>query len=187
MSFDNHAMVANSPTCHSLVDAQYPLFSDTCGAVPQARYALPNVFGHRERWQILQFLTALVGSSNDPACTRSLRLLVCPVLFPPCQSRFEPPAVLPCQSYCRGSFSTRLISTWSELLCFHVAVKARCALPTLDLLPCEALPQSSDLCPSTMIHILHLPRSRSFRFYSQSRLQFILAHGSFPIGCSSIE
>ena len=117
MPFDNHAMLANSPTCHSLVDAQYPLFSDTCGAVPQARYALPNVFGHRERWQILQFLTALVGSSNDPACTRSLRLLVCPVLFPPCQSRFEPPAVLPCQSFCRGSFSHDALLSTSRLPC----------------------------------------------------------------------
>jgi hypothetical protein len=24
------------------------------------------------------------------------------VLFPPCQTRHEPPPVLPCQSYCRG-------------------------------------------------------------------------------------
>ncbi len=95
-------MLSSGPSCSSLVDSQYPIFSDTCGAVPQARYALPNAFGHRERWQIAQILTNLVGSSTDPACIRSLRLLLCPVLFPPCPSRHEPPAVLPCQSYCRG-------------------------------------------------------------------------------------
>jgi hypothetical protein len=95
-------MFGNGPTCHSLVDAQYPIISDICGAVPQARYALPNSFGHRERWHVAQALTTLMSSSTDPACTRSLRLLVCPVLFPPCQTRHEPPPTLPCQSYCRG-------------------------------------------------------------------------------------
>ncbi len=101
-------MLSGSPACHSLVDPQYPIFADTCGAVPQARYSLPNSFGHRERWHIAQVLTSLVGSSSDPACTRSLRLLLCPVLFPPCPSRHEPPPVLPCQSYCRGLFLKKL-------------------------------------------------------------------------------
>ncbi len=95
-------MFSSGPSCNSLVDPQYPIFTDTCGAVPQARYSLPNSFGHRERWQVAQVLTTLVGSSTDPACTRSLRLLLCPVLFPPCPTRHEPPPVLPCQSYCRG-------------------------------------------------------------------------------------
>ncbi len=104
-------MLSSGPSCYSLVDQQYPIFSDACGAVPQARYSLPNSFGHRERWQAAQVLSALVGSSTDPACTRSLRLLLCPVLFPPCQTRNEPPPVLPCQSYCRGLlfyFSNRM-------------------------------------------------------------------------------
>jgi hypothetical protein len=129
ISFDSNPMLSSSPTCNSLVDPQYPIFSDICGAVPQARYSLPNSFGHRERWQIAQILTNLMGSSTDPACIRSLRLLICPVLFPPCPTRHEPLPILPCQSYCR-------------------VVKARCAIPALELLPCEVLPYSSDLCPT---------------------------------------
>jgi len=101
-SYDSNPMLSSAPSCNSLVDSQYPIFSDVCGAVPQARYSLPNSFGHRERWQVAQILSALISSSSDSSCTRSLRLLLCPVLFPPCPSRHEPPAVLPCQSYCRG-------------------------------------------------------------------------------------
>ncbi len=102
ISFDSNAMLGGGPSCNSLVDQQYPIFSDICGAVPQARYSLPNSFGHRERWQIAHILSSLASSSTDAACTRSLRLLLCPVLFPPCPTRYEPPPVLPCQSYCRG-------------------------------------------------------------------------------------
>jgi hypothetical protein len=138
MSYDNNPMLSNGPSCYSLIDPQYPIFADTCGAVPQARYSLPNSFGHRERWQIAQILNSLVGSSTDPACTRSLRLLLCPVLFPPCPTRHEPLPVLPCQSYCR-------------------AVKARCAIPTLDLLPCDVLPYSSDLCPTNQAYGSFIP------------------------------
>lgn len=98
----NHQTSDNGQTCHSLVDPQYPIFSDICGAVPQARYSLPNAFGFHERWQIAQLLTNIVSTSTDSSCTRSLRLLLCPVLFPPCQSRQDTPPVLPCQSYCRG-------------------------------------------------------------------------------------
>jgi hypothetical protein len=101
MLYDNEALLGG-PKCHSLIDHQYPIISDTCGAVPQARYTLPNSFGHRDRWQAAQALTALMSASTDPACTRSLRLLVCPVLFPSCPTRYEPTPVLPCQSYCRG-------------------------------------------------------------------------------------
>jgi len=131
-------MLSSGPPCYSLVDPQYPIFSDVCGAVPQARYFLPNSFGHRERWQVAQILTGFASSSQDPACTRSLRLLLCPVLFPPCPTRHEPPPVLPCQSYCR-------------------AVKSRCAIPTLDLLPCEVFPYSSDLCPTNQAYGSFLP------------------------------
>jgi hypothetical protein len=138
ISYDNNPMFSSGPSCNSLVDPQYPIFTDTCGAVPQARYSLPNSFGHRERWQVAQILNTLVSSSADPACTRSLRLLLCPVLFPPCPTRHEPPPVLPCQSYCR-------------------AVKARCAIPTLDLLPCEVLPYSSDLCPTNQAYGSFIP------------------------------
>jgi len=136
--FDSNPILSSGPTCSSLVDSQYPIFSDICGAVPQARYSLPNSFGHRERWQIAQILNVFVGSSTDPACTRSSRLLLCPLLFPPCQTRYEPPPVLPCQSYCR-------------------AIKARCNIPTLDLLPCEILPYSSDLCPTNQAYGSFIP------------------------------
>jgi len=132
-SFDNKPILSSGPSCTSVVDAQYAIFSDVCGAVPQARYSLPNAFGHRERWQIAQVLGAVASSSSDVSCIRSLRLLLCPILFPPCQTRYEPPPVLPCQSFCR-------------------AVKSKCAAPALDLLPCEILPQSSDLCPTNQAY-----------------------------------
>ncbi|CAF2978062.1 unnamed protein product [Rotaria sp. Silwood2] len=127
---DNSPYVNNAPTCYALLDPQYPLFSDLCGAVPQARYSLPNSFGHFERWQITQVLNTILGSSppTNPTCTRSLRLLICPLLFPPCPSRYEPPAVVPCQPFCR-------------------VVKSQCSAPSLDLLPCDFLPPTSDLCP----------------------------------------
>ena len=102
MSYDTNPTLASTSSCSSVVDSQYPIFSDVCGAVPQARYSLPNALGHRERWQVAQALSTLLASPSDAACTRSVRLLLCPVLFPPCPSRHEPPAVLPCQSYCRG-------------------------------------------------------------------------------------
>ncbi len=100
-AFDSSPFLNNGPICYSLLDSQYPLFSDMCGAVPQARYSLPNSFGHVERWQIAQILTAILGPAT-PACTRSLRLLLCPLLFPPCPKRYEAPPVLPCQPFCRG-------------------------------------------------------------------------------------
>lgn len=122
----------SEPSCFSLLDPQYPLFADVCGALPQARYSLPNSFGHLERWQIAQVLTSILGSSTpaakNPVCTRSLRLLLCPLLFPPCPTRDEPPAVVPCQPFCR-------------------MVKSQCATPSLDLLPCDYLPPMSEICP----------------------------------------
>lgn len=128
----NSLYLNNEPTCYRLLDPQYPLFSDLCGAVPQARYSLPNSFGHFERWQITQVLNTMLGTSTptstNPTCTRSLRLLICPLLFPPCPSRHEPPPVVPCQPFCR-------------------AVKSQCSAPSLDLLPCDFLPATSDLCP----------------------------------------
>jgi len=131
-AFDSGAYLSNGPSCYPLLDPQYPLFSDICGAVPQARYSLPNAFGHIERWQIAQILTVLLGPSTptsaNPICTRSLRLLLCPLLFPPCPTRYEAPPVLPCQPFCR-------------------VVKNQCAAPSLDLLPCDLLPPTSDLCP----------------------------------------
>jgi hypothetical protein len=129
--FDDDTYLSNGPQCYSLLDPQYPLFSDICGAVPQARYSLPNLFGHIERWQIAQILITTLGQSTaspNPSCTRALRLLLCPLLFPPCRTRYEPPPVLPCQPFCR-------------------VVKNQCAAPSLDLLPCDLLPLSSDLCP----------------------------------------
>jgi len=59
--------------------------------------------------------------------------------FPPCPTRHEPPPVFPCQSYCR-------------------AIKARCAIPALDLLPCEVLPHSSDLCPTNQAYGSFIPQ-----------------------------
>ncbi|CAF1227999.1 unnamed protein product [Adineta steineri] len=132
---NNHlspAIFDHGPTCHSLLDPQYPLFSDVCGAVPQARYSLPNLFGHVERWQIAQVLSTILDpttlASSAPNCPRALRLLLCPLLFPPCPTRYETPPILPCQPFCR-------------------VIKNQCAAPALDLLPCELLPPSSDLCP----------------------------------------
>jgi hypothetical protein len=149
-SFDSDPYLNNGPNCYSLLDPQYPLFSDICGAVPQARYSLPNLFGHVERWQIAQTLSSILGSatpsSASPACTRSLRLLLCPLLFPPCSSRREGPPVLPCQPFCRSL----LIKNFLFLLniTFDLAVKNQCASPALELLPCDLLPFSSELCPS---------------------------------------
>jgi len=158
ISFDNHPMLSNGPTCSSLVDPQYPIFSDVCGAVPQARYSLPNSFGHRERWQVAHILTALAGASTDPSCIRSLRLLLCPILFPPCPSRHEPPPVLPCQSYCR-------------------TVKAQCAIPGLDLLPCEILPYSSDICPTNQPYGSFMPTGA----FPSAAQPFPMAGGFSPL------
>ncbi|CAF3633017.1 unnamed protein product [Rotaria socialis] len=119
----------NGFTCNGLLDPQYPIFSDMCGAVPQARYALPNTFGHNDRWQIAHILTTLMSSTTDASCIRSLRHLLCPMLFQPCRVRHEPPLVLPCQYYCR-------------------AVKSQCGIPALDVIPCESLPYASDYCPN---------------------------------------
>ncbi|CAF0743625.1 unnamed protein product [Adineta ricciae] len=129
-SYNMQRMPQNSPTCSSLIDPQFPIFSDTCGAVPQARYSLPNVFGHRDKWQIAQLLNVLASTTTDPTCSRSTRLLLCPILFPSCPTRHQPTPVLPCQSFCR-------------------AIKSRCASPLLESLPCEILPHTSELCPST--------------------------------------
>ncbi|CAF3065796.1 unnamed protein product [Rotaria socialis] len=131
-SHGNNPFLNKDPSCFSLVDVQYPLFADMCGALPQIRYSLPNSFGHSERWQIAQVLNTILGSptatSNNPICNRSLRLLICPLLFPPCPTRHEPKPIIPCQPFCR-------------------AVKSQCVAPSLDLLPCDFLPATSELCP----------------------------------------
>ncbi|CAF1134686.1 unnamed protein product [Rotaria sp. Silwood1] len=154
----DHSLYSNNePTCYRLLDPQYPLFSDLCGAVPQARYSLPNSFGHFERWQITQVLNTMLGTSTptstNPTCARSLRLLICPLLFPPCPSRHEPPPVVPCQPFCR-------------------AVKSQCSAPSLDLLPCDFLPPTSDLCP-----VNPAPYSSLLSSYSQP---LSLAGGAIP-------
>ncbi|CAF2787907.1 unnamed protein product [Rotaria sp. Silwood2] len=128
-SYNNNPMFSMGTSCHSLIDPKYPIFSDMCGAVPQARYGLPNTFGHYDRWQLAHILTTIMGSTTDPNCIRSLRHLLCPMLFQPCRARHEPPLVLPCQFYCR-------------------AVKSQCAVPALDVIPCDTLPYASDICPN---------------------------------------
>jgi hypothetical protein len=162
ISYDSNPMLSSTPSCNSVVDSQYPIFSDVCGAVPQARYSLPNAFGHRERWQVAQILSTLLSVSSDSSCTRSLRLLLCPVLFPPCPSRYEPPPVLPCQSYCR-------------------AVKARCAIPTLDLLSCEVLPQSSDLCPTNQAYGSFIPPGAYPPVNQPSPVNNVFSSSNYPI------
>lgn len=131
LGYDN-GYSQGGPSCYPLLDPQYSIFSDICGVVPQARYSLPNSFGHVDRWQVAQTLTAILGptaaTSANPGCNRSLRLLLCPLLFPPCSRRDQSPPVVPCQTFCR-------------------AVKSHCASPTLDLLPCDILPPTSELCP----------------------------------------
>jgi hypothetical protein len=138
----------NEPSCFPLLDTQYPLFADMCGALPQVRYSLPNSFGHYERWQISQVLSTILGSptvaSTTSLCRRSLRLLICPLLFPPCPSNYEPTPVVPCQQFCQ-------------------AVKSQCTAPSLDLLPCDFLPVKSDLCPATPA-----PFSSMFTRYQQA-------------------
>lgn len=128
----NNPFFKRSTQCFSLVDMQNPLFADVCGTLPQIRYSLPNAFGHSERWQIAQVINTILGSStatsNNPTCNRSLRLLICPLLFPPCPTQDERAAVIPCQPFCR-------------------AVKSQCVAPSLDLLPCDFLPATSQLCP----------------------------------------
>lgn len=157
---DGYSSMNSRSTCSSLIDMKYPVFADTCGAVPQARYALPNAFGHRERWQVAQFLQGLIGSSNEPACLRSLRLLLCPMLFPPCASRLsQTPTVLPCQSYCR-------------------AVKNQCAIPALEFLPCEILPQSSEICPP--IQSFATPAQTPLNPYSLPSHQGPWLSGNYP-------
>lgn len=105
-AYETGPYLSQGPNCFPLLDPQYPFFSDLCGAVPQARYALPNAFGHSERWQIAQVLGTILGpmspASANPVCTRSLRLLLCPLLFPPCPTKYETRPVAPCQSFCRG-------------------------------------------------------------------------------------
>lgn len=104
--FDNQHTSNNRQTCTSMIDTKYPIFSDTCGAVPQARYSLPNLFGHRDRWQVAQFLQGMVSATDDQTCLRSLKLLLCPMVFPACSnSRTPATPVLPCQSFCRGLIS----------------------------------------------------------------------------------
>ncbi|CAF1176298.1 unnamed protein product [Rotaria sp. Silwood1] len=129
LSYNTNPMLNMGTSCKSLIDPQYPIFSDMCGAVPQARYGLPNTFGHYDRWQLAHLLTTLIGSTTDPVCIRSLRHLLCPMLFQPCRVRHEPPLVLPCQYYCR-------------------AVKTQCNIPALDVIPCDLLPMASDICPN---------------------------------------
>lgn len=73
-----------------------------CGAVPQARYVLPNSFGHNDRWQLSYVLTNIMQAVTDPVCVREVRRLLCPMLFQPCRVRHEPPLLLPCQYYCSG-------------------------------------------------------------------------------------
>jgi hypothetical protein len=176
----NGAYSNNGPGCYSLLDSQSPLFSDICGAVPQARYALPNAFGHLERWQIAQTLTAILGpltpTSANPGCNRSLRLLVCPLLFPSCPTRYETLPVLPCQSFCR-------------------AVKSHCAAPTLDLLPCDFLPPRSELCPvnptpfSSLLSsfIQPSPLAGGLSPFQQSALSSMLAQSAFPSALSPLD
>jgi hypothetical protein len=180
--YDSGAYLSNGPTCHSLLDPIYPLFSDICGSVPQARYSLPNAFGHLERWQIAQILTIILGpttpSSANPVCSRSLRLLLCPLLFPPCPTRYEAPPVLPCQPFCR-------------------IVKAQCAAPSLDLLPCDLLPLTSDLCPinpspyssllSSFMPPLPLNGPLSTLGLPQSPLSSLLAQSALAAGLSPMD
>ncbi len=168
-AFETGAYLGNGPNCYSLLDSQYPLFSDICGAVPQARYSLPNSFGHLERWQIAQVLNAILGpltpTSASPVCTRSLRLLLCPLLFPPCPTRYETPPVLPCQPFCRGLSSNEMYFFLLNII-FYLVVKNQCASPSLDLLPCDLLPPTSDLCPSIFLFQLFLFFIISFFIFS---------------------
>ena len=101
-SSEKNSMLGGDPGCRSIIDLEYPVFSDLCGAVPQARYALPNLLGHHGRWDVAYFLSIIVGAAKDKACISSLRILLCPMLFPPCRKRYYTPPVLPCQSYCHG-------------------------------------------------------------------------------------
>jgi len=115
----------------------------------------------------------LTPTSANPACTRSLRLLLCPLLFPPCPTRYEPPPVLPCQPFCR-------------------IVKNQCAAPSLDLLPCDLLPPASDLCPinpspySSLLSPFGPPLpfngGLSPSVFPQSGLSSILAQSAFSSG-----
>jgi hypothetical protein len=140
----------HGPVCHSILDPHYTMFADICGVIPQARYSLPNFLGHVDRWQIAQALSVFLGpsnpSANNPACTRSLRLLVCPLLFPPCPGRREASPALPCQSFCRGLCRTLILSL-SHPYSIVVAVQTQCAAPGMEMIPCDFLPVHSDICP----------------------------------------
>ncbi len=127
-AFDSGAYLSNGPSCYTLLDPQYPLFSDICGAVPQARYSLPNSFGHLERWQIAQVLSVILGPSTptNPVCTRSLRLLLCPLLFPPCPTRYEAPPVLPCQPFCRSLFLNGELFSLGIIISLFSGEKSMC-------------------------------------------------------------
>jgi hypothetical protein len=141
--FINNPTIVSGFSCNSLIDLQYPIFSDMCGAVPQARYSLPNTFGHNDRWQIAHILSTLMAPITDPVCISSLRHLLCPILFQPCRARHEPALVLPCQHYCR-------------------AVKSQCGVSALDVIPCEALPYASDYCPNIQQQPSLVPSSTGF-------------------------
>ena len=120
--------------CFSMVDSLYPEFPDICGPLPQVRYSLPNAFGHTQRWQISQALRTMLSApsslGSNTNCPRSIRHLLCPLLFPPCSTPNEPAPVIPCKAFCQ-------------------AVKSQCSVSSLDLLPCDYLPNTSELCPVT--------------------------------------
>jgi hypothetical protein len=49
---------------------------------------------------------------------------------------------------------------------FYLVVKNQCASPSLDLLPCDLLPPTSDLCPSIFLFQLFLFFIISFFIFS---------------------
>ncbi len=83
--------------CYNIIDSTFPAFSDTCSVLPQTTFSLPNFFGHQTKLQANDLLNVLTPALNSQ-CFKHIRMFVCPLFFPPCDS--EP--VLPCASFCRG-------------------------------------------------------------------------------------
>jgi type II secretory pathway pseudopilin PulG len=156
----------SGPQCYGLVDSLYPQFSDICGTLPQVRYSLPNAFGHTQRWQIAQTLSTMLispmPSASNPVCYRSLRLLICPLLFQPCMTPVEPVPAIPCKPFCQ-------------------AVKAQCAAPSLDLLPCDYLPLTSTLCLVNPTPYSSILASYGQQMVQQSGLQSILGQSALSM------
>ena len=87
----------NKNTCFNIIDSAFPSFSHYCSVLPQTTFSLPNFFGHSSKRQANDLLLSFQGALESN-CFEDIRMFVCPLFFPPCDTD----AVLPCAGFCRG-------------------------------------------------------------------------------------